>query len=156
MSPRVLSFHYILTNDAGTQIDTSRQGEPFPVMEGAHQIIPGLEEELFKMQQNEKKTVRIPAEKAYGPIVEQLKIKVNRSRLPAGEIKVGSQFHGGDQTNHLVFTVTGVEGDEISLDGNHPLAGQPLTFEVEVMSVREATEQELAHGHAHGPEGHSH
>lgn len=156
MTQRVLFFHYHLTNTAGQTIDSSRGQDPMPVLEGARQIIPGLEEELFQMQVGEKKTVQVPSGKAYGPVNDKLKIKVPRAKLPQGDIKVGSQFHGGDPAHHMVFTVTGIEGDQISLDGNHPLAGQDLTFEVEVTAIREATAEELTHGHAHGGDGHHH
>lgn len=156
MTKRVLSFHYTLTNNAGQAIDSSRGQEPFAVMEGSRQIIPGLETELFQMKAGEKKTVHLKAAQAYGIVNEKLRVKVPRTKLPEGDLKVGSQFHGGDKTNHIVFTVIGIEGDDIMLDGNHPLAGQDLTFDVEVTGIREATPEELTHGHAHGAGGHHH
>lgn len=156
MSNRVLSFHYVLTNVKGEQIDSSRQGEPFAVLEGRKQIIPGLEEALFKMAAGEKKKIHVPADRAYGQKNEKLKLKVNRKQLPDGDLKVGSQFTGGDPGQGPVFTVIKIDGDEIHLDGNHHLAGQDLTFDVEIMEVREATAEELTHGHAHGAHGHHH
>ena len=153
---RVLSFHYILTNNKDEVIDTSRSGgTAFPVMEGAQQIIPGLEVELFKMSVGDKKKVHVKAEQAYGVLREDLKVKVQRDQLPEGEIKVGIQFSAGEG-HGPVFTVTKIEEDGVSLDGNHPLAGQDLTFDVEIASVREATKEEKAHGHAHGGDGHHH
>lgn len=154
MSARVLSFHYVLTNKKGETIDSSRGHSPFPVLEGAKQIIPGLEVELFKMAVGDKKKVDVTADQAYGPVREDLRVKVARKQLPEGEIKVGAQFSAGDQGP--AFTVVKMEGDEVYLDGNHPLAGQDLTFDVEVMEVRPATEEEKQHGHAHGPNGHHH
>lgn len=156
MGQRVLSFHYILTNSAGETLDSSRGQEPFPVLEGRKQIIPLLEEALFQMQPGDKKIVNIPADKAYGTMDEGLKVKVNRSKLPEGEIKVGMRFRGGAESNAPIFMVTQIEGEDVSLDGNHPLAGQDLTFDVEVMEIREATAEELEHGHAHGAGGHGH
>lgn len=156
MSSRVLSFHYILTNREGRVLDSSRDSQPFQVLEGKQQIIPLLEEALFKMAAGEKKKVPISAEQGYGPVREELKIKIGRDKLPAGEIKVGTQFSAGPDAHGPVFSVTKIEGAEVHLDGNHPLAGVDLTFEVEVMEVRQATAEELSHGHAHGPEGHHH
>ncbi len=155
MPNRVLSFHYILTNNKGEVIDSSRGTEAMPVLEGSNQIIPGLESELFQMKVGEKKKVQVTADKAYGLLREDLRVKVQRDQLPEGEIKVGVQFSAGEG-HGPVFTVTKVEDDGISLDGNHPLAGQDLTFDVEVTEIRDATEEEQQHGHAHGPNGHHH
>lgn len=155
MARQVLSFHYVLTDAQGKQIDSSRAGKPFEVLEGAQQIIVGLEEELFKMKAGEKKKVMIPTAKAYGPRQENLRIRVGRDKFPAGEIKVGTRFSAGGGQGP-VFIVTEITETEVGLDGNHPLAGQDLYFDVEVMGLREATPEEEAHGHAHGPEGHHH
>ncbi len=155
MSKRVLSFHYILTNNKGDVIDTSRGGaQAFPVLEGAQQIIPVLETELFKMAVGDKKKVSIPAAQGYGVVREDLKVKVPKEQLPAGEVRVGMELTAGD--HGPVFVVKAVEGDHVMLDGNHPLAGVDLTFDVEVTEVRPATEEEVQHGHAHGPNGHHH
>ncbi len=156
MSSRVLSFHYDLTNAAGEALDSSRKGEPFFVMEGSHQILPGLEEALFKMKQGEKKRVELPAAQAYGTHDKKLQMKISREKLPAGDLEVGTRFRGGPDQHAPIFTVIRIEGSDIFLDGNHPLAGVDLVFDVEVMEVREAMAEELTHGHAHGPHGHSH
>lgn len=156
MTQRVLFFHYVLTNAGGETLDSSREGEPLGVLEGAHQIIPGLETELFQMNTGEKKTVHVPAVQAYGPVSERLKVKVNRAKLPAGDLQIGTQFRGGPEEHAPVFVVFKIEGEDVYLDGNHPLAGQDLTFAVEIMIIREATAEELEHGHGHGPEGHGH
>ena len=156
MSRRVLSFHYDLTNRTGEPLDSSRKGEPFFVMEGSRQILPGLEEALFKMKLKEKQRVELPAAQAYGLQDQKLKLKVSREKLPAGDLKVGIQFRGGNDEHAPLFTVTQIEGNDVFLDGNHPLAGVDLVFDVEVMEIREATAEELTHGHAHGPHGHSH
>lgn len=153
---RVLYFHYVLTNAQGETLDSSQGSEPMPVLEGAQQIIPGLEEELFKLTTGQKKRIHVPADKAYGPIREQLKVKVKRDQLPEGELEVGAQFKGGNEQMQLVFTVMKIEGEEVYLDGNHPLAGQDLNFDVEVTGMREATPEELKHGHIHGPGGAHH
>ncbi len=155
MSKRVLSFHYILTNKKGETIDSSRGAEVFPVLEGAQQIIPGLEAELFQMKAGDKKKIHVTADKAYGLVREDLRVKVSRGQLPDGEIKVGVQFSAGEG-HGPVFTVIKIEEDGVHLDGNHPLAGEDLTFDVEVTDVRDATAEEEQHGHAHGPHGHHH
>lgn len=152
--PRVLSFHYVLTDTKGQTLDSSRGHDPFPVLEGAQQIIPGLETELFKMKPGEKKKVDVAAAQAYGLVREDLKVKIARDQLPEGELRVGMEFSAGH--HGPVFIVKAIEGDQVSLDGNHPLAGMDLTFDVEVTDLREATEEELQHGHAHGPNGHHH
>ncbi len=156
MNPRVIAFHYTLTNRAGETLDSSRSSAPFQVMQGAKQIIVGLEEELFKMKVGDKKKVEVPAAKAYGVLNDRLKIKVGRDKLPEGDIQVGTQFSTGPGPGSPLFTVIKIEGAEVYLDGNHPLAGQDLTFDVEVMESREATAEEVQHGHAHGPDGHHH
>lgn len=156
MERRVLSFHYILTNKNGETVDSSRDTDPFVVLEGSQQIIPGLEEELFKMLIGQKKKIDVPAAKAYGAVNEELKMSVPRAQLPAGDIQVGTQFTAGQEGHGMMFVVTKIEGEQIFLDGNHPLAGEDLTFDVEVLDVRPATKEELTHGHAHGPHGHHH
>ena len=152
---RVLSFHYVLTNKKGETIDSSRDAEPMPVLEGSQQIIPGLETELFQMKIGDKKKIYVTADKAYGLVREDLRVKVGRDQFPDGEIKAGVQFSAGEG-HGPVFTVIKVEGDDVYLDGNHSLAGEDLTFDVEVTDIREASEEEKQHGHAHGPHGHHH
>ena len=156
MHGRVLSFHYVLTNNNGEVLDSSRDTEPFQAMEGKQQIIPGLEEEIFKLNPGDKKKIRVVADKAYGPVNEKLRMKVSRGELPQGEIGVGAQFSAGEGEHGIIFSVMKIEGEDVYLDGNHPLAGVDLTFDVEVIALREATAEELQHGHAHGGEGHHH
>ncbi len=156
MAQRIISFHYTLLNHLGETIDSSRQGEPFPFMEGARQIIPGLEKELVQLQAGAKSRIHVEAAEAYGPKNEKMIIKVPASKLPAQDIKVGDQFRGGPEQHAPVFTVIEVGQSDVTLDGNHPLAGQDLTFDVEIIEIREATADEIKHGHAHGLEGHEH
>lgn len=156
MAARVLSFHYVLTNKEGATLDSSRNADPYPVLEGSRQIIPGLEKALFEMEVGEKKTVYLPAAEAYGLHREELKVEVKRSQLPEGDIQVGTMFKTSNEPDSPVYVVKEMGEETVQLDGNHPLAGQDLTFEVEVVDVREATPEELEHGHAHGPHGHGH
>ena len=107
------------------------------------------------MKAGDKKIVSVKADQAYGVVRDDLRVKVKREQLPPGDIQVGVQFSAGEG-HGPAFTVIKIEEDGVSLDGNHPLAGEDLTFDVEVTDVRDASEEEQAHGHAHGPHGHHH
>ena len=143
MTARLLTFHYTLRDATGRVLDTSRGGEPTPCVEGAGQIIEGLEEPLRQMKVGEKGQVVVPPERGYGIREAELVQKVPRSRLPVADIKVGEQFQTGPDRQAPVVTVVAIEGDEVLLDANHPLAGQELHFEVELVAVRAATPAEL-------------
>lgn len=153
MSNEVVSFDYVLTAKGGKVIDASAKGKPLIFITGLGQIIPGLETILMGMKPLDKKTVTIEAREAYGIYDESLIYKVERSKLPSQEIKVGDMFEVGQDGNYTPVTITGITGNEITLDGNHPLAGEDLTFAVEVVGKRPATPEELAHGHVHGAGG---
>jgi FKBP-type peptidyl-prolyl cis-trans isomerase SlyD len=153
MSNQVVSFDYVLTAKAGQVIDASTKGKPLVFISGLGQIIPGLEAILLEMEPSQKKTVTIAAKEAYGVHDESLIYKVDRSKLPAQDIKVGDMFEVGQEGNFAPVTITAINGDEITLDGNHPLAGEVLTFAVEIVEKRPATAEELAHGHVHGAGG---
>ncbi|HEY0863367.1 MAG TPA: peptidylprolyl isomerase [Lacunisphaera sp.] len=140
---RLLTFHYTLRDAAGRVLDTSRGGEPMPFLEGSGQIIDGLEEPLRQMAAGEKRTVVVPPERAYGQREAELVQKVPKANLPVDDIKVGDQFQTGPDRAAPVVTVVAIEGDEVLLDANHPLAGQELHFEVELVAVRAATPAEL-------------
>ena len=146
MNRRFLTFHYTLKDDRGRLIDTSQGAAPMPFVEGAGQIIDGLEELLLHMAVGEKRTVVVPPERAYGLHEAELVQKVPKARLPVGELKVGDQFQTGADRHAPVVTVRAIEGDEVLLDANHPLAGQQLHFAVELISARPATPEELAQG----------
>jgi len=152
----VASFTYRLTDDSGALIDGS-EGEPLVYIHGTHSIIPGLEQALEGKRSGDALQVRLPPELAYGERDEDLVQEVSRDELPAeAEIEVGAQFHAESEEGQHILTVVGVDGDSVRLDANHPLAGKTLHFEVQVVSVRAATPEELKHGHAHGPGGHHH
>lgn len=141
--PRHLTFHYTLKDAGGRLLDTSRGAEPMPFLEGAGQIIEGLEEQLVQMTAGERRVVVVPPERGYGPRDAALLQKVPRARLPVDTMQVGDQFQTGPDRHAPVVTVVAIEGDAILLDANHPLAGQELRFEVELMTVRAATPAEL-------------
>lgn len=140
---RHFTFHYVLRNRAGRILDTSRGAEPLSCLEGAGQIIEGLEESLLRMSEGETQQVVVPPERAYGLREAELVQKVPRNRLPVVDLKVGDQFQTGPDRQAPVVTVVAIEGDEVLLDANHPLAGEELHFEVEVVALRAATPAEL-------------
>lgn len=142
-APRHLTFHYTLRNREGRVLDTSRGADPLSCLEGAGQIIEGLEEPLLGMSAGEKRTIIVPPERAYGLREDALIQKVRRDRLPVDEIRVGDQFQTGPDRQDPVVTVVALEGEEVLLDANHPLAGQELHFEVELVALRPATPAEL-------------
>ena len=152
----VVGLTYVLTGSSGEQLDMADKNDPFYYLHGADNNVPGLENELEGLKVGDKKKVSVAPELGYGEMNPALKIQVGRDAFPPGtEISVGMQFAadvGAGQP--MPFTVEKVEGDNIFLDGNHPLAGQTLNFDVEVLSIRPATSQEVEHGHAHGPDGH--
>lgn len=143
MTRRTFTFHYTLRDGTGRLIDTSRGGAPMAFTEGMGQIIEGLEAALLRMTVGEKRTVAVPPERAYGRPDPGLVQKVPRARLPVAELRVGDQFQTGPDRHAPVVTVRALEGDDVLLDANHPLAGQELHFEVEVVTVRAATQEEL-------------
>ncbi|HUK81692.1 MAG TPA: FKBP-type peptidyl-prolyl cis-trans isomerase [Verrucomicrobiae bacterium] len=156
MPNKVISFHYILTDSAGKTLDSSAGTEPLTFLEGVGQIIPGLESHLCTMKVGEKKNVTVKAKDAYGEKDAANIAEVPLDQMPTREIKVGDQFRAGRDSHAPVVTVTKVTETHVTLDGNHPLAGKDLTFDVEISEIRDATQEELAHGHAHGAGGHHH
>lgn len=154
---RVFAIHYVLTDTSGTTIDSSDENQPLPFLEGAGQIIPALEAQIKDLKEGEKKTVSLKAEDAYGVQEEKMKMDVPRTELAhIPDLKEGGylRLDLGEQTK--VVRVVKMTNETVTLDGNHPLAGQDLVFNVEMVMVREATKDELAHGHAHGIHGHAH
>ncbi len=153
---KVVSIEYVLKDKDGNVMDASN-GNPLAYLHGHGQIIPGLEKALEGKEVGEKLTVTVPAAEAYGERLEQLVQEVPRQLFQGVDnIEVGMRFEAQSEQGVHSVEVTKVDGDTITVDGNHPLAGQDLTFEVEIKDVRDATEEELAHGHAHGTGGVEH
>ncbi|MBI3544942.1 MAG: peptidylprolyl isomerase [Deltaproteobacteria bacterium] len=158
MAARVVTFHYTLKDKEGKVLDSSQGHDPMTYLEGSGQIIPGLENALKTAKTGDKQNVAVKAAEAYGEHDTSLVFEVPRSQFPPGEqIDVGMKFRAGapDEPSP-VFTVTHASDSHVKVDGNHPLAGQDLFFDVEVTDVRDATLEEIKHGHAHGPGGHHH
>lgn len=154
----VVSFDYTLTGPDGKQLDTSVGRAPLVYLHGNGGIIAGLESEMEGKNAGDRFTVTVPAERAYGVSNPQLIQVVPRAQFPAGQmIMVGQEFQASAPDGRQVTVrVTRVTDADVTVDGNHPLAGVPLTFDVTVVDIRPATEEEIAHGHAHGPGGHHH
>jgi len=154
---KVVTFHYTLTNDAGEVIDSSRGGSPMPYLHGGQNIVPGLEKELAgKKVGDALKAVVIP-EEGYGAHDPELVQDVPRDAFPAdAPLEVGMQFMAESPRGPVPLWITDIDGDTITIDQNHPLAGETLHFDVEITEIRDASAEEIQHGHPHGPEGHHH
>ena len=154
---KVVAIDYTLTDNDGVVIDTSQGREPLVYMHGRGALISGLEKELEGKTKGDKLDVAIAPEEGYGVRNEQLLQDVPKEHLAhLPEIKVGMQLQAQTEQGPVVMTIIRIDDDKVVVDGNHPLAGVVLNFKVEVIEVREATEEEIAHGHAHGAGGHQH
>jgi FKBP-type peptidyl-prolyl cis-trans isomerase SlyD len=154
---QVVSIHYTLRDDAGEVIDRSADGEPLSYLHGHGNLIPGLERELTGRKSGDRLQVKVAPAEAYGEYDRELVQRVPRRALKGiADLRVGMRLQTQTPEGPRAVTVTQLSGDMVTLDGNHPLAGKSLNFEVEVAGVRAATEEELAHGHVHGAGGHHH
>lgn len=151
----VVRIHYTLKNDAGEILDSSADSAPLSYLHGAANIIPGLEAALSGHVVGDKVQATIAPEDAYGERHEELIQSIPRTAFPIEDIEVGMQFSADAENGGRIVTVTNVEDDTVTIDGNHPLAGETLHFDVTVVELREATDDEIAHGHIH-EHGHHH
>lgn len=154
---KVVTLHYTLTDNDGKVIDKSEDGS-FAYLHGASNIIPGLEDALAGKSAGEEMSVSVSPEQAYGVRDEAMLQQVPKNMFEdASQIAVGTQFHAqGPNGEMLVVTVMEVEEEHVLVDGNHPLAGVELNFDVKIIDVRDASEEEVEHGHVHAPGGHHH
>ncbi|HET6252218.1 MAG TPA: peptidylprolyl isomerase [Tepidisphaeraceae bacterium] len=153
----VVAIDYTLTDTNGAVIDTSNGHEPLTYLHGAGSITPGLEKALEGKSAGESLTVSIGPEKGYGLRNDAMVQSVSRNAFGDAKVEPGMQFRAeGQNAGSRVITVVSVEGDDVRIDANHPLAGQTLNFDVKIISVRAATAQEISHRHVHGPGGHHH
>lgn len=151
---RVLAFNYVLKGSDGNILDASEQGQPLPYLEGAGQILPKLEEEIKDLKEGEKKHVKLTAEEAYGEVRENMFMDVPKEELAhLPELEIGAHLRLELSGGAHVVRVSKISETHVTLDGNHPLAGQPLAFDIEMVLVREATADEISHGHPHGLHG---
>lgn len=150
----IASFHYTLTDDSGSVIDSSSTREPLAYLHGAGNIVPGLESALAGKKAGDKLKVEVEPELGYGVRHDQLVQQVPRAAFQGVEkVEVGMQFQAQTQGGPLSVVVTEIAEDTVTVDGNHPLAGKTLHFDVEITEVRAASPEELEHGHAHGAGG---
>ena len=154
----VVAIDYTLSNDAGEVIDSSAGAEPLVYLHGASNIIAGLENALAGKAVGDELEVSIEPEDAYGEYSAELITNLGREMFEGvEELEVGMQFHASAPDGGMqVVTIRDVDGDQVTIDGNHPLAGQQLNFKVKVVSVRAASAEEIEHGHVHGEGGHQH
>lgn len=153
----VVAFHYTLTNNEGEVLDSSEGRDPLTYLHGAGNIIPGLEKELEGRVGGDKLQVTVQPAEGYGEIQPALVQEVPRDSFEGVDsVQPGMQFQAQTQGGPLLVTVTQVGGDTVTVDGNHPLAGKTLNFDVEIATVREASQEEVEHGHVHGEGGVEH
>ncbi len=146
----VVSFDYTVKDDAGELIDSSQGREPLAYLHGVGQIVPGLEQAMVGKTPGEELSVTVEPAEGYGERSEELIQPVPRDRFQGvDDIQPGMQFTAQTEAGPRTVTVTDVGEEQVTIDANHPLAGQTLHFDIKVVDVREATEEELANGHAH-------
>ena len=146
----VVSINYVLKNDQGETMDASPEGEPLSYLHGASGIVPGLENELTGKTAGDTFEVTIKPEEAYGEKIPELIQDIPVAQFPPEPpLAVGMQFNAETPNGPIAVTITAINGDTVTVDGNHPLAGHVLHFTGSIESVREATEEEKSHGHAH-------
>ncbi len=148
----VVGIHYTLKGEDGETIDSSAGQPPFIYLQGHGQVVPGLESALLGKNVGDKFPVEISAEDGYGDYVAEMSMTFPKSQFPEGAaFEVDNEFELVGENNEVIpARITAVEADSITLDANHPLAGKKLFFEIEIVSLRAATAEELEHGHAHG------
>lgn len=152
----VAQIEYTLTNAEGEVMDASN-GNPLAYLHGHSNLIPGLEAELEGKTKGDKFNITIPAAEAYGERVDTLIQTVPNDMFQGVDnLEVGMRFEAQSEQGMHSVEITAIEGDQVTVDGNHPMAGLALTFDVEIIDVREATAEEVEHGHAHGAGGHQH
>jgi FKBP-type peptidyl-prolyl cis-trans isomerase SlyD len=155
---KVVTLHYTLKDASGNEIDSSGSDEPIQYLHGVGMIVPGLEDGLLGKREGEQAKIVVEPEDGYGERDPRGIQQVSRDTFPADvSLEPGLEFEAeGPDGDPILATVVSLEGDQVTIDLNHPLAGRTLHFEVSISAVRDATAEELAHGHPHGPGGHHH
>jgi FKBP-type peptidyl-prolyl cis-trans isomerase SlyD len=155
---KVVSIHYPLTDDAGEVVDSSKGNPPLEFLQGAGNIVPGLEEALVGRARGDKFKVDVSPEKGYGVHDPRGLQRIPRDAFPDDvDLEPGMQFGAEDpQGESTTVWIVKVESDQVVIDANHPMAGKTLHFDISIEAVRDATREEIAHGHPHGEHGHHH
>lgn len=151
----VVKMNYTLTDATGNVLDAS-QGEPMEYLQGHQNIIPGLENALSGLKAGDKKQVTVQPEQGYGIHNPELIFGLPLAQFGGEAPQAGMVVQLQSEEGVMMATIVKQEGEEVILDANHPLAGQVLNFDVEIVGIREASQEELSHGHPHGPHGHHH
>ena len=155
---QVITLNFTLKDESGEIIDSTNNDQPFSFLSGNNQVLPKLEENINNMIIGGKKNIILSPEDAYGIYKEEAIQSVNRAEFPEDmEIEEGMSFMADSPDGkHLPFTIKEIKDDFVTVDFNHPLAGKKLEFDLELVDVRDATSEEITHGHVHGPGGHHH
>lgn len=155
---KVVTMNFKLTDDHGNVLDSTEQGGPFSYLSGNNMVLPKLEETVNGMIIGTKKSLKLNAADGYGNYNEEALQVVGKENFPEDFVlEVGREYMASNPDGvQMPFTITNVNGEEITIDFNHPLAGKNLNFDIELLDVRDATPEELTHGHVHGPGGHHH
>ncbi len=155
---KVISFNYVLKDEEGTVLDSTENKTPLTFLSGSNQILPKLEEALDGMLIGGKKNVKIDAANAYGEYDEKAVQNLKKEQFPPeAKLEEGMRYVANSPDGgQIPFVITEVKEEDITADFNHPLAGKDLEFDVELVDVRDATAEEMQHGHVHGPGGHHH
>jgi len=154
---KIVAIEYTLKDDQGQVIDSSQGHDPLVYLHGSNNIIPGLEAALEGKAKGEQVSVRVAPEEAYGPRDEQKIQAVPRDMFGEHDVQIGARYNGaGPDGEAVVVTVVAADTDTVTVDGNHPLAGEHLNFDLKIVEVRDASDEEISHGHVHGPGGHQH
>jgi FKBP-type peptidyl-prolyl cis-trans isomerase SlyD len=154
---KVVVLHYAVSDIENTLIDSSYDDKPLAVIHGTGYLIPGLEQALTGHKAGDQLEVEVQAEQAYGQRIEEYVQTVPKAMFEEiNDLAVGTQLRATTDDGEQTVIVIDVQDDEITVDGNHPLAGIDLKFDVEILEVREASKDELAHGHVHRDDGNEH
>lgn len=154
---KVVSIDYTLTDDKQQTLDSSEGGEPLVYLHGVGQLVAGLEKELEGKSAGESFKVTVSPAEGYGLRDDKKTGVIPKAQIQgAGDLQVGAQLQAQSPEGVQILTITKIDGDNVTVDANHPLAGENLNFDVTIRDVREATPEEVSHGHVHGPGGHHH
>lgn len=152
----VVEINYTLRDKDGNILDQTK-GEPLAYLHGHHNLIPGFESQMTGLKPGDKKSFEVEAKDGYGESREDLKFGMKKADFGGHPIKEGAMVGlQGPRGETIRARILSIQGEEVQLDANHPLAGQKLFFEVEIVKLRPGSEEEIAHGHVHGPGGHHH
>jgi FKBP-type peptidyl-prolyl cis-trans isomerase SlyD len=148
---KVVTANYVLKDTSGVVLDASSDDQPMAYLHGSGEILEGLEKVLEGKKAGDTCSINLKADDAYGQPTDDLIQVVDKAMFSdMDDLEVGTVFHAETDDGVLEYEVVGIDGDKVTIDGNHPLAGEDLSFEIEISEVRDATEEELEHGHAHG------